>query len=108
MTLHPLISVLLDKGLSVSLSKEGYLVDGFHKSGTVLLKEVENENHLLCLSRYEKEDIITCFDDLVFLNFYWYEVTKERNNNEYHPGEFWLNEYLRLNLVKVKTKTVIE
>lgn len=103
--MHKLVKTLVDKGLSVNISKEGYSLEGFYKSGSVIFNEL-NENTLLCHQRYDEVEEVSSFDDIVRVNFKWWQRSKARGWG--NPEEFWLQEFIRLDLVTVKTITVVE
>lgn len=102
---HSIVEELVEKGYEVTVSKAGIKVDGFYKSGTVLLNELE-DGTLTATDRYGKETVLNSFEDLVYLNFSWWKTSKERGWGE--PNSFWLEEFKTLGLVKEKTVRVIE
>ena len=105
--MHDVIKALIEKGEEVLVSKKGVRVMGFYKSDSVLLTmSSENPNVLLATARYDEVTEINSFDDLVHLNFVWWERSKARGWGD--PTGFWLEEFKRLGLVKVKTVEVVE
>ena len=103
--MHKLIKILVDKGLTVNISKEGYSLEGFYKSGSVTFNELD-ENTLLCHQRYDEVEEISSFDDIVMVNFKWWKRSKDKGWS--NPDNFWLQEFVRLDLVNVKTITIVE
>lgn len=96
MQIHKLILEMVDKGLTLGFSKEGFSLEGFYKSGKVLFT-VKDENTLICVQRYGEKEVITSFDDVVYLNHKWWEKSKPRGWTT--PDSFWEKEFKRLSLV---------
>lgn len=104
-----LLNELVVRGLEVKVSSEGYKVDGFYKSGSVTLIPVDPENPispLTCVQRYDEKEEVKNFDDLVLINFKWWDRSTKRGWGS--PDAFWLPHFERLNLVKVSTQTVVK
>ena len=82
-----------------------YQVNGFSKSGSVKL--YEQDKKVLCEARYNEIYEITCFDDLVRVAFEWFENYRDRDVFS-EPSELWVEDFVRLGLVKKSQKTVYE
>lgn len=95
MKVHKLILEMVDKGLTLGFSKEGFSLEGFYKSGKVVFT-VKDENTLICTDRYGKTENITCFDEVVYVNHKWWEISKSRGWT--YTDTFWEKEFSRLNL----------
>lgn len=53
-----------------------FVVDGFYKSGTCTLCEVDGK--LIAHTRYDGIDVIETLEDLVKLNLSWHEYSQDR------------------------------
>lgn len=102
---HPAVKEFLEQGGHGDVSVNGMTIDGFYKSGTVDLV-INDENELVCKQRYDQLTKIETFDDLVWVNYEWWQSSKSRFDGWSNPTEFWLNHMVRLNIVTVETKTV--
>ena len=91
-------------GWKIKDGKLSFLVNGFCKSGTVEL--YEDGETIKCAARYNEIDNIETFDDLVFVAYSWWERSKERASGWKNPPSEWVEEFVRLNLVKKKVETV--
>lgn len=78
------------------------VVEGFKKSGTVLL--VEKENKVYAIQRYGEVEQLESFDDLVSLNFYWYNDGISRGYGE-APSENWEKPLIEYGFLEVRTFT---
>ncbi len=106
MTLHPVIEEFIFKGGSVSIDKNGYHIDGFYKSGAITLKE---ENNILkAYSRYDQVDEIHDFDDLVALNYFWWDRSKGRSTGWSSPDSIWEKHLIESGRIKKAEKVIIE
>ncbi len=94
-----LILEAMEKGIVVKISKEGYSIDGFYRSGTIDI-EVGEDGKLTAKSRRNRVDIINEYDDLVRLNYYWWFLSREKDREWLRPGKEWLEDFLRLDLVE--------
>lgn len=83
----------------------GFEITGFSKSGHVTL--YEEDDKIICLARYDERDEIESYDDLVHIAYSWYRRYKDRDVFSSPPSE-WVEDFLRLNLIKQKTVTVYE
>lgn len=83
----------------------GFEISGFSKSGTVTL--YEEDDKIICLARYDERDEIESYDDLVSIAYSWYSRYKDRDVFSSPPSE-WVEDFVRLGLMKKKTVTVYE
>lgn len=103
---HPIVLELIEKGFELRVRKSGVLVDGFYKSGSIELV-LNNENELIAKSRYEQEDVIESFEDLVSLNYEWWQKSKNRNDHWLNPTKQWGELMVELGLVKMRVERVV-
>lgn len=103
--LPTIIKELVDNDIEVVLTKEGYRLGGFYKSGTMLLVPYENGQNFMAVDRYGSKKEILELEDIVSLNFYWW--IKEHQTN---PNPNWLPLLEKFNFVKVRqvTTTIVE
>jgi len=83
------IQELLEADIPVSLTKDSFIVDGFYKSGTVEIK-CRNEADWYAVARYQEKTDIEDIQDLVALNYYWWQSGKERYEGWNQPNSRWL------------------
>lgn len=98
---NPLILELIDKGFGLSLQKDGFVLEGFYKSGTVRL-EPKEDGTFTAHSRYNQQDEISSIDDLVYLNRQWWRYSKDRFEGWKKPEEKWAKEMVRLGILKTR------
>lgn len=103
---NEIILELVEKEFPVAIRKDGFIIEGFYKSGTVRL-EPKEDGTFTAHSRYDQEDTIESFDDLVYLNHEWWSYSKGRSEGWLKPDEKWAKEMVRLGLVKRKEETVV-
>jgi hypothetical protein len=97
---------LIEKGFSVILKKDGVVLEDFYKSGTVRL-EPQEDGTFRAHSRYEQVDGIESLDDLVYLNYEWWQKSKNRSDSWLKPDELWAKEMVRLGIIKRKEEMVV-
>lgn len=111
--MHKLIEEILKKGFSLEVSYNNFSerfefkLDGFYKSGSVVLYEDE-DGDLRAVSRYQQIDVITTFYDLIALNYHWWQLCKDRYDGWANPDSNWLPFLIDEGFVKEKinvTKT---
>ncbi len=86
--LNPILAELVAKGVPITFTKDAIVVPGFYKSDTVKLRSDDADLHpesdveppLVATDRYGKDTKITQLDDLVELNFEWWEASRDRGN----------------------------
>lgn len=108
-----LIRELLEKGFIInglSLLKSGeiaYEMDGFYKSSGIKL--YHDSNYIYALARYgeiSELDESDPFDSLVYLNYEWWQKSKDRYEGWNSPDVDWLPYLVEKGLVKVEEKVV--
>lgn len=95
---NKILLTLIEKGFEITLSKSGIILDGFYKSGTVKL-EPKEDGTFIAHTRYNQTDDIGDFDDLVKLNYEWWQKSKDRSEHWLEPEADWKNEMIRLQLL---------
>ena len=102
-----LVKILLENGLTCSgvelrpNGELGFVFNGFSKSGTATLASVDGR--ILCYTRYDTVDEITCGDDVIQVAFDWWADYRNREPFE-HPSSEMLPHFERLGLVTKKIK----
>lgn len=98
---------LIEKGIDPVLTKDGLKIEGFYKSNTMILKRTDHSEDsglpiFIAIDRYKYEKDIYDFNDLVYLNHYWWLDAKERWKGEVfsEPSPIWKEEMIRLGLIK--------
>lgn len=79
----------------------GYEVSGFSKSGTVTL--YEKDNKIWAKARYNETTEITCFDDLIYLDWDWFLRYKDREPFQ-EPDSMWIPFFLEKGLIREVTR----
>ena len=64
-----------------------YEVDGFYKSGTISIEEVDGK--LIATARYNETTEINEPKDIVELNFEWWNFSKDKFDGWREPSENW-------------------
>lgn len=104
--LNETLLTFLEKGFEATLSKDCIKIEGFYKSGIVTL-EPQEDGTFIAHSRYNQTNKIESFDDLVRLNYEWWQYSKNRAEFWEKPDLKWGNEMALLGLVKISEETVI-
>jgi len=92
--MNKIIEEVIKKGIDLKVKynniteKMEYTIDGFYKSGDIILYE-EGEQ-LIALARYDEKTDINSFSDLVHLNYYWWNSSKLRLDAWKTPEYRWL------------------
>lgn len=100
--INPIISELIEKGISVRLVKRGYEIEGFYKIGNITLSaDPINEGSLILVVKKDKTISISSFADIVkFHNQCWYESRDKKDKKTLaNPSKEWLEEYIKLGFV---------
>lgn len=68
--------------------KTGPMIElrGFSKSGTACIREEDGK--LICATRYDREDTITCFDDILEVAWEWFASYQHRAPFT-EPSDIW-------------------
>lgn len=64
-------------GFEINMAEEEILVEGFSKSGVAALKEAPNGD-VYAYTRYDQVTEMRSFEDLVALNFEWFDSYRDR------------------------------
>ena len=113
--LENLIRTLLLKGITISgvqFNKDGnlcYAVDGFYKSGCAYV--YQDGETIIANMRYGDSVIISesdasPFQELVALNYEWWDKSKERLDDWKTPDARWMPHLIEHGFVKEKVDTV--
>lgn len=103
---HPIVLELVEKGFELKVRKSGIFIEGFYKSGTVEMI-INEEDQLIAKSRYNQEDVIETFNDLVYLNYEWWQKSKGRSDHWTSPANEWGEFMVELGLAKKRTETIV-
>lgn len=96
-----------ERSIRVILTVEGFEVEGFYKLGN--LRVVMDEKGLT--HAIDKKDVkkrIENLDDLVRMNFEAWKSSREKRVQWQNPGREWLDDFMRLNLVKRQVSFIPE
>lgn len=97
--LPELVESAIERGIRVVLTKIGYELEGFYKSGPMRL-EPSGDGGLHAVDRKDQATPVKTFDDLVRLNYDCWKKSRDKGAAYINPGKEWLDEFARLNLVK--------
>jgi len=82
-------------------------VDGFYKSGTVFLLP-KTDKTFTAISRYDERTDIAFIEDLVALNYQWWEYSKDRGFDGWlSPNDWWLPLLEKGGYVKTEMRKVV-
>ncbi len=104
--LNEIIRICCIRNIPVSLNYDKetdsleYKISGFYKSGDVILYEDGDE--ITCKQRYDSVDVINSFEDLVGINYYWWESSKDRYEGWRDPDSNWLERLIEFGYMKKK------
>lgn len=108
--MNQIIKDLLKSGIKVTMEHNPesnsieYIIDGFYKSGSVRLMECgDEEATMVAISRYEERTYIDSVQDIIQLNYDWWQRSKDRFDGWINPDPSWLPLLLKAGLVKEKT-----
>lgn len=104
---HPIILECIDRGLTLEVSKGQIKLDGFYKSGSVLLK-IDHLGNLIAESRYSQVDKIESFRDLVQLNYDWWENSRKRYDGWKVPDSAWCDFLIEFEFVQKSVVQIIQ
>lgn len=106
--LPSIIEELLDKNISVILSKDGYFIEGFYglnenigKKGFVFAQETNEDGSLIFLDARNSKHVVKNFEELVrFNNHVWGQFFKQ---DEYQkPDTNWLSYMLEYDVLSLR------
>ena len=93
-----IVELAVERGIRIYLTKTGYEAEGFYKMGTMRI-ELSGEK-VVAVDKKEKKYPLAEFDDLVKLNYDCWKKSRDKGVEFINPGKEWLDEFMRLNLVK--------
>lgn len=108
--MNAIVLGLLKNNIAVALnynhetSEIEYTIDGFYKSGTVLL--IDKGEKLIAISRYNEQTDIFDLIDLVQLNYSWWNTSKDRFSGWRHPDPKWIPLLEKYGFITKKTETI--
>ena len=98
---NKIIAQCLERGITVQLSKDGYEIFGFAKSGKGLLSFLPTEEGEYALSlRYNTVENIRTFEDIVHTCFEWCDRYIDRGY-----GWDWADTFVEFGLLKKEVTT---
>jgi hypothetical protein len=103
---NSIIKALIERDISVTITKNGFKVEGFYKSNEITL--VPDGKGFIVISRYNEKTDIEDFDDLVYLNFSWWDRSKDKYEGWATPDTKWVADMERLGYIKKETKVITE
>ena len=93
---NEIIAQCLERGIHVELSKDGYEIFGFSKSGKGLLSFSPTEEGEYALSlRYNTVENVRTFEDIVHICFHWCDQYIDRGY-----GWDWADTFVEFGLLK--------
>lgn len=106
--LPSLVEECLDKGFTVSLSKEGYYVSGFYGlnehnqyKGFTFLQETDSPSVMVGYDHKNNKHVINSFEDLVKFNRLIWSVFYKQNDEYKKPDPTWFEYLLAFGAVEV-------
>ena len=98
--LENLVREALKRGVKAEVYLDGdelcYLLHGFYKSNRVSLKI--KSGTVIAQARYNEATEIKCWDDIVRLNFRWWQYSKDRFDGWKLPEAAFAEDFERLKL----------
>lgn len=104
---NPIIKALVDRDILIIITKDGFKIEGFYKSNEITLIP-SGSRSFIAISRYNEKTDIEDFDDLVHLNFTWWDRSKDRFEGWVTPDSKWVADMERLGYIKKEIKTITE
>lgn len=101
-TIPQFIEELLEAGIEVGLTSEGFTVGGFYKSGEVKLVPSDVDSVWICHQRYNETNSVKDLQDLVGINYYWWVRSKNRSPYWEQPDSKWAPLLVKFGYVKEK------
>lgn len=96
------IEELVEAGISVTLQKGNkFRLEGFYKSGEVTIEQ--REGGWVACARYNEVTGIDTLQDLVNLNYKWWQYSKDRYEGWQQPESLWAPLMVKFGLVQEKT-----
>jgi hypothetical protein len=105
------IEECLDEEIPVGLKKENgrisFEIDGFYKSGTIKVYQ-DSEDSWTAHDRYGRVYTVDSFQELVGINFSWWQSSKERSSAWEQPDPRWIKALERFGYIKPVTRVTYE
>lgn len=95
------------RGIRVWITEEGFEIDGFYKQVTLRVI-VDEKGHTYSLDKKNSKQEIKTIDDLVRINCDFWKQSREKRVQWQNPGKEWLDDFMRLNLVKRQVNFIPE
>ena len=95
------IQELLEYDIPVSLTKDSFIVDGFYKSGNVEV-HCQGENNWFAKARYNEITDVEDLQDLVALNYRWWQRSHYRSYSWSQPDSRWIKLLIEYEYVTAK------
>lgn len=111
MQIHPIVQECLTRGLELKVKMENneiryYFEDGFYKSGSSTYLVASNStDHMVLHTRYENQEEVTSFEDIVNASYEWWCSSKHRCDGWNQPHAGWAEFYVEFGLVTKQTVT---
>lgn len=107
---NPIFGQLISSGISFTVFQDRsnlrtvYRIEGFYKSGFCDLQEIDGK--LFAYTRYDQSDVIESMEDLIRLNYDWWQNSKWKGWTEPEAG--WGEMFVAQGLAKKTEKVVTE
>lgn len=102
MNIPTFIEELVEAGIPVTLQKGGsFYIEGFYKSGGVTVERY-TKNDWQLVARYNETTHIDTLDDIVEINYNWWQRSKERNEFWQQPDPAWIPLLIQFEFIKEK------
>ena len=88
-TIPDFIIDIVNEGVHVRILPNGFMVDGFYKSGSVDITPNEDDTGWIATARYNEKSMILNTSDIVSLNYDWWQRGKDSFNGWKNPAEGW-------------------
>ena len=95
------IQELLEAGVDVQLTQDSFIVGGFYKSDTVTITG-SNEIGYFAHARYDDVCSIDDLQDIVALNYTWWQHSKDRYEGWSQPDSQWVDLLVQYEYVQAK------
>jgi hypothetical protein len=97
--------VAIGVGAKYDESQEGWVLEGFYKAKGLLIKYDEAQQSGVAIPLSNKRiqgSVIKSFDDLVELNYAWWNVSRKENVDYEIPEDGWKEEFIEKEMVERK------
>ena len=108
--MESVIKELLSNGIQIELTLKNnqiaYKIYGFYKSDHVTL--YEESDGWYAEARYNEVTSVTDIDDLIELNYDWWQLSRERADAWSIPSIGWSDLMIKRSLLKIKVTTTYD